>query len=99
LKQLTAKQLAKNLGAFSKLARFDTPFICGDRFTLADCAAIVHLPLVSNATKVLYGQDLLAEHVPAARDYLKRMGQRPHVLAVNEGRKRNTEQMLQRVAH
>jgi len=54
---------------------------------------------VANATKVIYGQDLLAEHVPAARDYLKRMGQRPHVQAVNEGRKRNTELMLQRFAH
>ena len=99
LKQLTARQLAKNLVAFAKLARFDTPFIAGDQFTLADCAAIVHLPLVANATKVIYGQDLLAEHVPAARDYLKRMAQRPHVQAVNEGRKRNTELMLQRFAH
>jgi glutathione S-transferase len=99
LKELTARQLAKNLAAFAKLARVDTPFIAGDQFTLADCAAIVHLPLVASATKVIYGQDLLAEHVPAARDYLKRMGQRPNVQGVNEGRKRNTELMLQRFAH
>lgn len=98
LKERTARQLAKNLVAFSKLARFDTPFVSGEHFTLADCAAIVHLPLVASATKVIYGQDMMAEHVPAARDYLVRMAKRPHVMAVNEGRKRNTEQMLQRFA-
>lgn len=98
LKERTGRQLAKNLAAFSKLARFDTPFVSGEHFTLADCAAIVHLPLVASATKVIYGQDMMAEHVPAARDYLVRMAKRPHVLAVNEGRKRNTEQMLHRFA-
>ncbi|RZL60832.1 MAG: glutathione S-transferase [Variovorax sp.] len=98
LKQLTAKQLGKNISAFGKLARFDTPFIAGEQLTLADCAAVCHLPLLAGATKVIYGQDMLAEHLPAARDYLKRMNARPQVAAVNADRKQNTEQMLQRYA-
>ncbi len=100
-KQKTAAQLEKNIAAFAKLACLDAspaPFIAGDAFTLADCAAIVHLPLVSNASKIIYGRDLLAERIPAARDYLKRMGERPHVQAVNAERKRNTELMIQRYA-
>ena len=96
LKQMTAKQLTKNLAAFGKLARFDTPFLAGDRLTLADCAAVCHLPVLASATKAIYGQDFIAEQLPAARDYLKRLNQRPHVVRVNADRKLNTEQMLKR---
>ena len=98
LKQLTAKQLTKNIAAFGKLARFDTPFIAGEQFTLADCAAVCHLPLVASATKIIYGQDFLAEQLPATRDYLQRLNARPHVQTVNADRKLNTEQMLKRYA-
>jgi glutathione S-transferase len=98
LKQKIGRDLDKNIPAFGKLARFDTPFIAGDRFTLADCAAIMHLPLVSSACKLTLGRDPVAEHLPAARDYLKRMNERPHVQAVNADRKTNTEAMLKRYA-
>ncbi|WP_027477774.1 glutathione S-transferase [Curvibacter gracilis] len=87
-------QLEKNIAAFAKLARFDQPFIAGDQFSLADCTAIVHLPLISGATKIVYGRDYLAE-LPV-RDYLKRMGERPHVQKINADRKANTELMLSR---
>ena len=98
-KQKTVAQLEKNIAAFATLARFgDAPFIAGNAFTLADCAAIVHLPLVAGAGKAICGRDLLAERIPAARDYLKRMGERPHVQAVNAERKRSTELMMRRYA-
>jgi glutathione S-transferase len=84
-------QLERNVSAFAKLATF-SPFVVGDRFTLADCAAIVHLPLVSSATKIIYGRDYLAD-LPV-REYLSRMGQRPHVQRVNADRKTSTEEML-----
>ncbi len=96
LKEKIGKQLEKNIPAFAKLARFDTPFIAGERFTLADCAAITHLPLVGSATKVIYGRDFLAEQLPAAREYVKRMNERPHVRTINADRKTNTEALLQR---
>lgn len=86
-------QLEKNIAAFGQLTRFD-PFIAGNRFTLADCAAIVHLPLVSSATKIVYGRDFLAD-LPV-RDYLARMAERPHVQRVNADRKTNTAEMLGR---
>ena len=92
-KEKVGQQLEKNVAAFAKLARFE-PFIGGDTFTLADCAAAVHLPLISGATKIVYGRDFLAE-LPV-RDYLKRVGARPSVVQINSDRKTNTEVMMQR---
>ena len=93
-KEKTAAQLEKNVAAFAKLAKF-SPFVAGDALTLADCAAVVHLPLVSGATKIVYGRDFLAD-LPV-RDYLKRMGERPTLAQVNADRKANTELMLSRL--
>jgi len=92
-KEKTGQQLEKNIAAFAKLARF-SPFIAGEQFTLADCAAAVHLPLVGLATKVIYGRDYLAE-LPV-RDYLKRLNERASVVKVNADRKTNTELMMSR---
>jgi glutathione S-transferase len=92
-KEKTGEQLTKNVAAFSQLVKF-SPFIAGDTFTLADCAAAVHLPLVSSATKIIYGRDFLAE-LPV-RDYLKRLGERPTVQKLNADRKASTELMLSR---
>ena len=94
LKEKIRPQLEKNVAAFAKLAKF-SPFIAGDQFTLADCAAAVHLPLVSSCSKIIYGQDLLAA-LPV-KDYLKHVGERPTVQKVNADRKTNTELMLQRL--
>ena len=93
-KEKTAAQLEKNVAAFARLAKF-SPFVAGDALTLADCAAVVHLPLVSGATKIVYGHDFLAD-LPV-RDYLKRMGERPTLAQVNADRKANTELMLSRL--
>ena len=93
-KEKVGQQLEKNIAAFGKLARF-APYVAGDAFTLADCAAAVHLPLVSGATKLIYGRDFLVD-LPV-RDYLKLVGARPAVVQVNADRKTNTEVMLQRV--
>ena len=86
-------QLEKNIAAFAKLASF-APYVAGDSFSMADCAAIVHLPLVSSATKAIYGRDYLAE-LPV-RDYLARMAERPHVQRINADRKASTAEMLAR---
>lgn len=92
-REKTGAQLAKNVAAFAQLTKF-SPFIGGDSFTAADCAAIVHLPLVSSATKIIYGRDFLAD-LPV-REYLARMNERPHVARVNADRKTNTAEMLAR---
>lgn len=93
-KEKTGQQLEKNVKAFAQLARF-APYVAGDALTLADCAAVVHLPLVSGATKLVYGRDFLAD-LPV-RDYLKRMGERASLQQVNADRKSNTELMLARL--
>ena len=93
-KEKTAAQLEKNVAAFAKLAKF-SPFVAGDSLSLADCAAVTHLPLVSGATKLIYGRDFLAD-LPV-RDYLKKMGERPHLQKINADRKANTELMLSRM--
>ena len=92
-KEKTGQQLQRNVAAFAKLATF-SPFIGGADFTLADVAAAVHLPLVSSASKIIYGHDCLAE-LPV-RDYLKRLGERPSMQKVNADRKANTELLLAR---
>lgn len=82
-KERVRKQLAKSIPAFARLAKF-SPYAAGGEFTLADCAAICHLPLVSAATRKIYGEDLLAA-LPV-KDYLKRMAERPAVQKVNADR-------------
>ena len=88
-KQSVEKELAKGLRAFKALAKFD-PFIAGKEFTLADCAAAVHLPLISLATKAAYGRDFL-EEIPRIKPYLKMLGERPAVAKVNADRRAAVE--------
>ncbi|MFZ6678530.1 glutathione S-transferase [Undibacterium sp. Tian12W] len=90
VKAKVEKQLSRNIPAFAKLAKFD-PFVGGKEFTLADCAAVVHFPLISMATKIIYGRDFLAE-LPT-RDYVKFISERPHMQKVNADRKANQELM------
>lgn len=94
LKARLRPQLEKNIAAFGRLAKF-SPFVAGDSFTLADCAAAVHLPLVASCTRIIYGEDLLAA-LPV-RDYLQRLGERPTVQQVNADRKTNTALMMARM--
>ena len=94
LKAKLRPQLEKNIAAFGQLAAF-SPYVAGNAFTLADCAAAVHLPLVASCSKIIYGEDLLAG-LPV-KDYLKRMGERPTVQQVNADRKTNTELMMARM--
>lgn len=95
LKAKVAAQLEQAVTAFVRLAR-PGPFLAGQALTLADCAAAVHLPLVSSACKLVYGRDLLAPL--GLGDYLAQLGARESVQQINAERKRNTELMLARMA-
>ncbi|MEK6243171.1 MAG: glutathione S-transferase [Pseudomonadota bacterium] len=90
-KQSVEKDLAKGVRALKALAKFD-PFIAGKELTLADCAAAVHLPLVSLSTKLAYGRDFL-EDVPQVKPYLKMLGERPAFAKVTADRKAAQEAM------
>lgn len=95
VRERSLAQLEKSAQALGQLARW-SPFIAGDQFTLADCGAIVHLPLISAASKIVGGRDVLAD-LPV-RDYLARMGERETVKQLQADRKASTAQMLARVA-
>ena len=84
------KQLDRNIPAFKRLAKF-APYVAGDQFTLADCAAWVSLPLVGMATKAVLGEDLLAAHGLDLKPYLKLVGERPSAQKVVADRKRDQE--------
>ncbi|MCL9845464.1 glutathione S-transferase [Ralstonia solanacearum] len=92
LKAKVREQLQKSIPATARLLKF-APYVAGDTFTIADCAAIVHFPLVSSATKIIYGEDLLAP-IEGIKPYLARMGELPNVQKMNDARKENTERML-----
>lgn len=57
-RQEIRKQLTGNIAAFKRLAKF-SPYVAGENFTQADCAAFNHLPLVAMACKATFGEDLL----------------------------------------
>ena len=78
--------LEKNIAGFKRLARF-SPYVAGDTFTLADCAAWPSLPLVGMATKIVYGDDLLAGAGIDWKAYAKLVGERPSAQKVAEDRK------------
>lgn len=85
VKQAVEKDLVKGIRAFRARAKFD-PYVAGSQLTLADCAAFVHLPLVSLTTKLAFGKDML-ESMPPIKPYLKMLGERPAFKTVNDDRK------------
>lgn len=70
------KLLVRNIAGFKRLAKF-APYVAGERFTQADCAAYASLPLLTLATKVVYGEDLLAAGGIDWKPYSQLVGQRP----------------------
>jgi glutathione S-transferase len=80
------KLLTRNIAAFRGLSSFE-PFMGGGAFSMADCAAIVHLPVIGMATKTIFGTDLLQEVGIDWKGYTKRFAERPSVARVNADRK------------
>ena len=85
VKQSVQKDLAKGVRAFRARAKF-APYVAGAELTLADCAAYVHLPLVSLATKLAYGEDVFTA-MPQVKPYIAMLGERPAFRRVTEDRK------------
>ena len=81
--------LEKNIAAFKTIAKF-APFVAGDTFTQADCAAYVSLPLVGMATKAVLGEDMLVAAGIDYKTYAKMIGERPSAQRVNADRKTST---------
>jgi len=75
-KERVRQKLTNNAAAFKRLAKF-SPYVAGDRFTLADCAAWPSLPLVGMASRIVLGEDLLAAAGLDWKAYTKMIEQRP----------------------
>jgi len=92
LKREAQSKVARGVRALARLLRFG-PFIRGAQLTYADCAAFVHLPLISDTCKAMFGEDLLAP-LPGLRDYLGGLRARPHAERVNSERKSGVEAFI-----
>lgn len=80
------KRLSRSIPAFKRLARF-APFVAGDTFTLADCAAWASLPLAGLATRNVLGEDLLLAAGIDWKGYAKMIGERPAAARIAADRK------------
>lgn len=85
--------LVRHLAAFARLARF-APYAAGDTFTLADCAVYVSLPLTALASKIVYGEDLVAAAGIDWKAYVKLIEQRPTAQKVAADRKADQARAL-----
>ena len=84
--------LVKNIAGFKRLAKFG-PYVAGDSYTLADCAAWASLPAVAMASKAVLGDDLLAAAGIDWKGYLRLIGQRPATQRVAADRKADQVRM------
>jgi glutathione S-transferase len=92
LRASVREKLQKSIPALKRLLKF-SPYIAGAEFTLADAAAFAALPTVAQATKAIYGEDLIAAAGIDWKAYLKLLGERPSVQRVNADRKRDLDAM------
>jgi glutathione S-transferase len=93
-KESARKDLVKGVRSLKTLVKF-SPYVAGSEFTLADCVAYVHLPLVAMATKAVLGEDLLAD-LPL-REYSALMRSRASVQKTDNDRKANQALMAERM--
>jgi glutathione S-transferase len=91
-KEHAHKALVKNIAGFKRLVKL-SPYIAGDTFTLADCVAFNNLPLVGLASKVMFGEDLLASAGIDYKAHGKLVGERASAQKVVADRKTATAAM------
>ena len=80
-KKEVKKQLDIGLVGVARLAYF-SPFVAGDKFTAADCAAWQHFSVISMVSQKIYGIDLVVLHIPVVSTYMQLIETRPHAQKV-----------------
>ena len=71
-------RIEKGLDGLNRLVKF-SPYLLGADFTAADVAAWPHFGLITAATGIVYGEDLVAKHIPDVAGYLALLASRPTV--------------------
>ncbi len=94
-KERVRKQLVKNIAGFQRLAKF-SPFVAGEQFSVADCAAWASLPLVGMASKAVLGEDLLVAAGVDWKPYIRQLDTRPAFARVAADRKADQASMLKK---
>ena len=84
--------LPKGVAGFAQLASF-SPYVAGDSFGLADCAAAIHLPLAASACRKVLGEDLITPALPQMEAYMALILARESMQKVNADRKKNAAEM------
>jgi glutathione S-transferase len=82
----TEKLLIHHIRGFRRLAKF-TPYLRGERFSIADVAGFASLPLVGMATQAIYGRDFLLDVGIDWKPYVKTINARPAAQHVTDDRK------------
>jgi glutathione S-transferase len=90
VKATTRTRLRRYLAGFRRLAKF-APYVGGERFSVADAAAYVSLPLVAMTTQRIYGEDMVAAAGIDWKSYSKLVGERPAAQRINADRKAYVE--------
>jgi glutathione S-transferase len=80
------KLLVHHIAGFKRIAKFG-PYLRGERFSVADAAGYVSLPLVGMATQIVYGRDFLLDAGVDWKSYVKAINSRPAAQRVSEDRK------------
>ena len=96
VKARAAELLAHGAAAFNRLAKF-APYVAGNEFTYADCAAYFHLPVIARASKAVLGADVLAPIAPV-RGYIEMLKQRPHIQRIDADRAAGVQEFMAYVA-
>ncbi|MBA1145759.1 glutathione S-transferase family protein [Ectothiorhodospiraceae bacterium WFHF3C12] len=94
-KQEVKPLLAKGMGAFTRVARFD-PYLAGAEFTYADLVGAIHLPLIRDAHRTIYGEDPWAE-VPQIKPFVGKVRERASMQQVMADYKAGLEAFLKQM--
>lgn len=78
-------KLDAGLIGLNRMLKFQ-PYALGETFSAADILTWPHLQLVSLATQKIYGNDLVAQHIPQITAYNALIESRPHAQTVSQDR-------------
>jgi glutathione S-transferase len=95
IKTKAREDLVAGFATLKRHARF-APYVAGDKFSIADIVFLYSVDLAALVAQRQFGLDLLAD-LPAARDLLQKLGERPHVQALASKRDAETPAFIQAI--
>lgn len=95
IKAKAREDLVAGFATLRRHGRF-APYVVGDKFTIADIVFLYSVDLAALVAQRQFGLDLLAD-LPAARELLQRLGERPHVQALARKRDAETPAFIQAI--